>query len=658
VKRTNAIIFIILLFINYTSIAVASTKTKLNFNDVEVLSVIKLMSKATGRTFVFNNNILKGKRITLLSNQEFFPDEAYKIFEAVLNINGLATVEEGKVIKIVTDTQAKSSSVPVYKEDSDINLGSYITRVIPVENGRIRTIRSNLAPLVSKDAILIAIEDANVLILKDTKENTQRFAEIVKLLDSDEKEFSSINLELVPLKHAEATETAALLEKIFSTTPKKGQEEEARLRILADKRTNNVILIGWPASLDRIKTLITELDKKIEKDEGNIRVFPLKSANAQKVSEVLQKISTTFQNQKDQKDPTTKATIIPDIPSNSLVIYADKADFPTLENVIAKLDTERAQVFIQAVIMEITLDKSLDLGVEWQGSSLQDMGDSEGVVTVGGVGATGTPSTLSSAATNTSSAGAVLGILGGTITYGGTQYTSLNAFIRASEKDSEIDILSNPQILTLNNEEAEIKVGSIIPTIGSTKTDTNGNTTTTIDYKEVGVLLKITPQINVNDSIELKIDETTSNVISGTADALSNQGAITTLNRSLKTTVVVDDGQTIVLGGMISDEVTQQEIKTPCLGDIPIIGWLFKTFSSSTRKTNLLVFLRPKVVRTQEDLDEISENSKIKYQSANQGRFRIDVSKEFKLPIENEDLEVKDDIEPPQLFKEEDTPSN
>ncbi len=658
VKRTKIIILIIFLLISHNSAVFAVKKTRLNFNDVEVLTVIKLMSKATGRTFVFNNNILKGKRITLLSNQEFTPDEAYKIFEAVLNINGLATVEEGKVIKIVTDKQAKISSVPVYREDSKINLGSYITRVIPVEYGKIRTIRSNLAPLVSKDAILIAIEDANVLILKDTKENTQRFAEIVKLLDSDEKEFSSINLELVPLKHADATETSNLLSKIFTTPQKKGQEDTSRIRILADKRTNNVILIGSPGSLDRLKTLISQLDKKIEKDEGNIRVFPLKSANAKKIAEVLQKISTTFQSKKDKKNPTTKATIIPDIPSNSLVIYADKADFPTLENVITKLDTERAQVFIQAIIMEITLDKSLDLGVEWQASDLQEMGDSEGVVTVGGVGSTGTPSTVSSAATNTSSAGAVLGILGGTITYGGTQYTSLNAFIRASEKDSEIDILSNPQILTLNNEEAEIKVGSIIPTIGSTKTDSNGNTTTTIDYKEIGVLLKITPQINVNDSIELRIDETTSHVITGTTDALSDQGAITTLNRSLKTKVVVEDGQTIVLGGMISDEVTQQEIKTPCLGDIPIVGWLFKTFSSSTRKTNLLVFLRPKVVRTQDDLEEISDNSKKKYESSNQGRFRIDVSKEFKLPIEKEEIETEEDVESPPLETENESSSD
>ncbi len=643
----NRLLFLQLVVLTLFSFhtATAQVKTKLNFNDVEVLSVIKLMSQATGRTFVFNNNILKGKKITLLSNQQFTPEEAYRIFEAVLAINGLSTIEEGKAIRIVTRKEAKSSTAPIYKEESEINQGSYITRVIPIQHGEIRKIRSNLAPLISRDAILIAIEDANVLILRDTKENTERFAEIVNLIDREEKGFRMLNLELVPLKHADANETAGLLQKIFTVPVKKGQE--ARIRILADQRINNLILIGPPAFLEKIKELIVQLDEKIQKDEGNIRVYPLKSTNAKSVSEVLQKISGTFKTKKGQKGvaATDKVTIIPDIPSNSLVIFADKSVFPALENVINKLDIERAQVFIQAIIMEVTLDKSLDLGVEWQASDIQPINSKDSLVTIGGVGSTGVPKTHSAAAQTTDSAGAVLGIIGGNITYGGTQYASLNAFIKASEKDSEIDILSNPQILTLNNEEAEIKVGSIIPTIGSTKTDTNGNTTTTIDYKEVGVSLKITPQINNNDTIELKIDKTSSYLIAGTADALSDQGAITTLNRSLKTKVVVEDGQTIVLGGLVSDEVTEQEIKTPCLGDIPIVGWLFKTYSSTTRKNNLLVFLTPKVIRDEADLEEVSEKSKGKFKSAQEGRFRIDVSKEFNLPDTTEDDESEENPE-------------
>ncbi|MCP4753763.1 MAG: type II secretion system secretin GspD [Proteobacteria bacterium] len=613
---------------------------KLNFNDVEILNIIKIMGKATGRTFIFNNKVLKGKRITLLSNQQFTSEEAYKIFESVLHINGLSTIDEGKVTRIVTSKEAKTSPVPMFDQKQKLHDGSYITRVIPVKNLKIRTVRSSLQPLISRNAVLVGNDDANILIMKDTRENTERFAEIVKMIDHPDNPITSMNLEIVPLSHADANETSGLLGKIFSSGAKKGASKGTKLRILADKRTNNLILIGPPESLEKIKQLVVQLDTEIEKDEGNIRVFPLKHANAKKVSEVLQKIANTLRTARKTKTKSGQATIIPDIPSNSLVIFADKADFPTLENVIAKLDVERAQVFIQALIMEVRLDKSLDMGVEWQTSALQQSGGTEALVTVGGVGATGQPKSLESIATNTGASGAMLGVIGGPLTFGGIQYSTFNAFIKALEQDTEIEILSNPQILTLNNEEAEIKVGEIVPTIGSTKVDSSGNTTTTIDYKDVGISMKITPQVNSNDSIELKIDETSSNVVEGRVGA-SEQGAITTLNRSIKTKVVVQDGQTIVLGGLVSDEVTDVETKTPCLGDIPILGWLFKTKSTSTKKTNLLVFLTPKVIRSPEDLTRVSEKAKLKSRNSRKGRFRIDVSKEFNIPVEKEDSETE-----------------
>jgi general secretion pathway protein D len=611
----------------------ANGKTKLNFNDVEVLSIIKLMGKVTGKTFVFNNAVLKGKRVTLLSNQRFTAKEAYKIFESIMQINNLSMVEEGKVVRILSDKDVKRTSTPIYDGKSPTNDGAHITRVIPVKNVNIRTVRSSLAPLISKDAILVGNDDANILILKDTKENTERFAEIVNLIDRPENVISILNLELVPLIHANATETAALLEKIFSTSAKKGTPETVKIRVLADKRTNNLIIIAPVESSEKIKILISQLDKEMKTDEGNIRVYPLNNANAKKVAEVLQKIAATFRA--TQKSKTNKVTIIPDIPSNSLVIHADKGDFPTFENVIKKLDIVRPQVFIQALIMEMRLDKSLDLGVSWQGSQAQGSGTSSTLVTVG----SGLPTELTDTSGLSSDAsGAMVGIIGGPITFGGRQFLSLNAFVKAMQRDTEIDILSNPQILTLNNEEAEIKVGEIVPTEGSTTIDSSGREKINIDYKEVGISLKITPQINANDSIELKIDETSSNVIEGRTGAF-DQRAITTLNRSLKTKVVVENGQTVVLGGLVSDEITDVETKTPCLGDIPILGWLFKTTSSSTKKTNLLVFLTPNVVRTSEDMEKIAEKAKRKIKSSQKGNFRIDVTKEFDLPTTSQQVE-------------------
>ena len=602
----------------------------MNFNDVEVISFIKIIGKETGRTFVFSGKDLKNKRITLISEQTFSSDEAFRIFESVLNINNLSTLQEGKVTRIISSKAAKNATTPIFKDNIALHAGAFVTRVISVQHLDVRTVRSNLAPLISKNALLVANENANVLILRDTKENTDRFADIVNSIDKIDHVLSSVNLDLITLSHANAVETAALLTKVFDQKAKKGTTETAKLKVVADKRTNNLVLVGHPATLGKIKELVLQLDNKIETDEGNIRVYPLKNANAKKIAEVLQKIATTLKSAKKQQPSSTPSTIIPDIPSNSLVIYADQAEFPTLESVIRKLDIERAQVFIQALIMEVRLEKSLELGVEWQAAGKTSSGGTDVIGSVGGVGATGRPKTLSEISSSGAS-GAVVGIIGGPISFGGAEYSTFDAFIKAMEQDTEIDILSNPQILTLNNEEAEIKVGEIIPTVGSTSTDANGKETINIQYKEVGISLKITPQINANNAIELKIDENSSNVIEGKIGAF-DQGAITTLNRSLKTKVVVNNGQTIVLGGLISDEVTDVETKTPCLGDIPILGWLFKTRSTGTKKTNLLIFLTPQVVRNQDELKEVSDKAKSKVNKARQGRFRIDVSNEFGIP--------------------------
>ncbi|MBT3225116.1 MAG: type II secretion system secretin GspD [Deltaproteobacteria bacterium] len=620
--------------------AAKKNRIKMNFNDVEVISFIKIIGKQTGRTFVFNSKVLKGKRITLISNQTFSSSEAFKIFESVLNINKLSTIEEGKVTRIIISKEAKSTTTPIFKKNLRLHAGAFVTRIIPVKHLDVRTVRSNLAPLISKNSLLVANENANVLILRDTKENTDRFADIVNSIDKIDHVLSSVNLDLVALSHANAVETAALLSKVFVPKAKKGAAKSAILKVLADKRTNNLILIGHPATLKKIKKLVFQLDNKIETDEGNIRVYTLKNANAKIIAGVLQKIVTTLKSAKKKQPSSTPSTIIPDIPSNSLVIYADQAEFPTLESVIRKLDIERAQVFIQALIMEVRLDKSLELGVEWQAGDQISSGDTDAFVTAGGVGATGAPKTFDQVK-GAGAAGAVVGVIGGPITFGGTEFSTFNAFIKAMERDTEIDILSNPQILTLNNEEAEIKVGEIIPTVGSTSTDANGKETISIQYKEVGISLKITPQINANDAIELKIDENSSNVIEGKIGAF-DQGAITTLNRSLKTKVVVNNGQTIVLGGLISDEITEVETKTPCLGDIPILGWLFKTRSTGTKKTNLLIFLTPHVVRDQDELEKVSEKAKSKVNNARQGRFRIDVSNEFGIPQKQEGKEESD----------------
>ena len=834
-KKIPVLLIVILFFQVIVSGQTAEKKNRFNFEDVEVLSIIKLMSKVTGKSFVFNNRILKGKKITILSDQEFTSEEAYRIFEAFLKINGLSTIVEGKIVRIVQSKDAKTEPTPVYDGQQKLDSSAFITRVIPVKNADVKALRSNLAPLVSRNAILLAISGLNAFIIRDTKENTSQFAKLVELFNqmtdpvlsvnleivpvrnanaaelsslinkvfepvvlkgnqpnklkisadvrtnsiiiigqpaslkkikelvakldakgqvdienirvlsldiniipinnSDARNIASLigkifavspnnvknkaakapkvsvyayertnrllvvahpailekikevikqldtvnntdhenirilslNLEIFPVKHADAGEIANLVTKLFSPPVSTNQKQPAsaikKLRIFSDRRTNSLILIGYPKTIAKVKEIVEQLDRDLETGElvnkGNIRVYKLQSGNAKSIAEVLQKVSKTFQEPKTNRKIPTRATssntdsvaIIPDIPTNSLVIYADSKSFDELERVLRELDVVRPQVFIQALIMEVKLDKSLELGVEWQTGIVEDVAGRESLITLGGVSSTSGPKPLSTGKSNS-----VIGVIGGPITFAGNDYASFETFIKAFEKDSAIDILSNPKILTLNNEEAEIKVAEIIPTTGGTKENPDtGVITKTVEYKEVGISLKITPQVNANNSIDLKIEETSSNVIDGYSNAFED-GAITTLNRSINTKVNVKNGQTVALGGLIHDDITEVVTKTPCLGDIPLLGWLFKAKSTRTKKTNLIIFLTPKVIRSGSDLAKHTKEAKEKYKSAKKGRFRIDVTNEFEIPtLKEEEIEKLEEerLEKEKLEKEQ-----
>jgi len=578
--------------------------------------VIQMVSKATGKRFIYDADKIKNKKITLLSPVSPTPQELEQVLDSVLEANGLSAIEEGTMIRILPNGNIKGTSGPVVK-NSQGGVQHYVTRLIFVKFIDAKTLRNSLSPILSRNAVLVVQDGANALVLKDTRQSAERFAKIIEALDQPESKFAATKLEVVPLKFASAKDAEAMLNRIFDQNANRGK----RIKIVGDTRSNSLVLIGYPDSLSQARFLLKRLDQQNRTQAGNMRVYPLKNANATTVSKVLERFRPG--NQPNQMQ------VIADVPSNSVVVFSDAGNFAAIENVINQLDVVRAQVFIQALIMEIKLDKSLDLGVEWQAGKQATVSGKDAFVTAGGVGSTGGIKSFPA----TTAGGAAVGVLGGPITFGSQSFSSFNAFIKATEQDTEIDILSNPQILTLNNEEAVIKVGEIVPTVGSTKVDPQGNQTTSIDYKEVGVMLKILPQINSDNTIELKIDQNSSNLVQGRVSALNQQGAITTLNRALKTKVVVTDGQTIVLGGLISDEMTDVESKTPCLGDIPILGWFFKTKTSTVRKTNLLVFLTPKVVRSSEELSEVSRSAKLKLRSARSGHFRVDVTNEYKVPV-------------------------
>jgi general secretion pathway protein D len=278
---------------------------------------------------------------------------------------------------------------------------------------------------------------------------------------------------------------------------------------------------------------------------------------------------------------------------------------------VKELDVRRPQVFVEALIMEMTLEKSLQLGVNWQGTALAG----ESAVGLGVPSAA--PQTL--AQTLAAGSGAVVGIVGNEIDFQGQKFASFSAFIQATRQDQDLNILANPQILTLNNEQAEINVSQVVPISSKILRDANQNTTTEFEFKDIGIILSITPQITGQDKVRLIIDQESSSVAARQA-GVSDQQAITTLKRSLKTKVLVDNNATIAIGGLIQDQQVENVTKVPCLGDIPVLGWFFKSRSEEVRKTNLIVFIRPRIITTQEELEELSSDVHEKYDESRQLR--------------------------------------
>jgi general secretion pathway protein D len=278
--------------------------------------------------------------------------------------------------------------------------------------------------------------------------------------------------------------------------------------------------------------------------------------------------------------------------TNSLIVFGSAEYIKTIEQVVKKLDVRRPQVFVQALIMEMTLEKSLDLGVRWQASS------QAGDAVLGAGNPNAAPQTLTDALGG--GTGAAIGILGNEINFQGQKFVSFSAFIQATRQDQDLNVLANPQILTLNNEEAEINVSQVIPVSAKVVTNIANQTTTEFEFKDVGIILKIKPTITGDDKVRLTINQESSSVAARQTTISATQQAITTLKRKISTHVLVDDASTMAIGGLIQDQQVETETKVPCLGDIPVLGWFFKSRNESVRKTNLIVFIRPQIIHTRE----------------------------------------------------------
>ena len=599
----------------------------IDFNNVDINVFIKFMSKLTGKNFVVDSRV-KGK-VTIISPTKISIAEAYKVFESVLEINGVSTVTSGKIIKIVPTPVAKADNLDTRIVTEPGKAGTLddkiVTRLIPLEFATADELKILFIPFVPKGSVVLSYRDTNMLIVTATLSSIDRLLKIIKAIDvpSIGKKIS-----VIPVKYADASKLVKNLSSIFTARVKvrKGKANSGIIvKFVADERTNSIIILASKVESQRVKELIEILDQKVPKGEEKIRVYYLEHASAENLVKVLLEIPSKDSKQQGtsgvKKAPilSAKVKIMADKATNSLIIMADKEDYPVLEEVISKLDIPRAMVYIECLIMEVNVTRGLTVGTEWQ--TAQGFSNNEKAV-LGGFGGTGDSgfSNSSGLADGILPKGFSVGVLGKAFNIGGVEFTDIQAIVHAFQTDKDVNILATPQILTTENEEATITVGKNVPFQTRSAAETGTETYSSYEYKDVGITLKITPQISKDRLVRLNVYQELTKL-----DALTttNTDRPTTFKRQIETTIIVEDGHSVVIGGLIDEGSTTTENKTPCLGDIPGLGWAFKTVSEEIDKTNLYVFLTPKVIKNPLEADEIYTEKKEDIDAVKRGEVSL-----------------------------------
>lgn len=618
--------------------AVAAPKTwKINLKDADISALVTEVAEITGKNFIVDPRV-KGS-ITVISSKPLSQNEVYELFLGVLGVNGFAAVPSGKSIKLLPDVNAKQNAVPVDK-NGKAGGESLSTRVILLDNTTATELVPVLRPLLPQFAHVAAIPSANALVVSDRANNIRSIEEIIKELDTNVRD----GLEVITLKESRVDDVLNMMESLAGVSSAAGGAKEVRsfqrVRVVGDARNNRLILKGDVVARKRIKDMVTSLDTPVGEQFSGVRVFRLKHGSAKQVAEALKGIvladagrstggsnfatglpgsstSTGSSNASTTSAASGGSTIsmsgngislVADESMNAIVAKADPALMKEIEAVIRELDIRRNQVLIQAAIVEITGDDAKQLGVQWAaGDPLKGVG----LINFGGAGNSIVSLAAGAAMNDYSSAaaiaqGASIG-LGKTETNDNGDRTFYGALIQALTTVTNANLLSTPSIMTLDNQEAKIVVGQNVPFVtGSTTTVGSGTTNPfqTIERQDVGITLKVIPHIGDGGTIRLEVEQEVSSVVPSSS-AIKSADLITN-KRSIQTTILADNEQTIVLGGLIQDDNTKAVSKVPLLGDIPFIGKLFSSSTNSKTKRNLLVFLQPTILRDSASASRLS----------------------------------------------------
>jgi general secretion pathway protein D len=596
-----------------------------NYKDADLSQIIEAVSAVTGKNFIVDPRVKA--QVTMLSSTPMSPDAFYQAFLSILQVHGFVAVPAGKVIKILPDANARQ--LPANDLPSSVSSTSdeIVTQVIAVKNVSAAQLVPILRPLIPQYGHLAAYPASNMLIISDRASNVNRMQRIIERIDQTGDE----DIDVIPLEHASAAEVVRVVNSLYTTAAAEGGGAPT-VKMVADERTNSVLISGERAQRLRLKSLIAHMDTPLQAG-GDTQVRYLRYADAEKIAaklrEQIQGITATVAASAGGAPAPTAAaqsgsgdksvTIWAEPQTNALVVSAPPKVMRTVMSIVDRLDIRRAQVLLEGILVEMSVDKSADLGVNW---IIADRDSNGNLLPAGGfvqpVNGTGIGEIIQGIRDPSSikalPSGLTLGV--GQIVTSGLSWA---AIIRALQATGNTNIIATPSVMTLDNEEAEVKVAKEVPIVTGSYTNqgisgTSGqvNPFQTINREEVGIILKITPQINDGGTVVLKISQEVSNLAASSEQVLAASQGLITNKRTITTNVVAEDGGIVVLGGLLSDDMTEEKAQVPFLGSIPILGELFKTRSVKRAKTNLMFFVRPRILRDGVDA-AIETNAKYNY---------------------------------------------
>ena len=591
--RPGALLALLLLLVSGVTVAQQTTITP-NYKEADIRQIVEAVGEVTGKNFIIDPRV--NAKVTMLSTTPMTPDAFYEAFLSILEVHQLAAMTSGDIIKIIPNATARQYAGP-FGTSGAAGADDIVTQVVQVQNVGAAQLVPILRPLIPQFGHLAAHAGSNMLIISDRAANVTRLVRIIRRIDLSSDE----DIEVVPLENASATEVVRVLTALMQRPRSDGAPISTSL--VADARTNSVLIGGDKKDRLQLRTLITHLDTPLE-DGGDTQVRYLRYADAE---ELATKLQQHFENQSggagaaNVSGSSDDVSVWGDTQTNAIIVKAPPKMMHSLMLIVDKLDIRRAQVLVEAIIVEVIVDKTAEFGVTWavEGDSADtpigvtnfpDFGP--GVVQIAGADTSGTldPGSLIGE-------GLTLGV--GRISDTGVSFA---AILRALRGDADTNIISTPSIVTTDNEEATLNVGQEVPFVTGSFTNTGGtagaiNPFQTIQRQQIGVKLTITPKINEGNSLLLKISQEISSIAqsaAGAVDLITNQ-------RIIETTVIVDDGQILVLGGLLEDVLRESDQRVPVLGRIPLLGVLFRSRKTDKIKTNLMIFIRATILRDSMD---------------------------------------------------------